>query len=160
MGWHAGDLAAQRAKKQNFLVTANEEPLESVKQLCASMLDRKLGYHWTQLELAVQDIVDYYCGDERSENFLKRGLQRLEQLCAETPLKAENAHELGRCLEVRSIIENVEMVMPASLERKESRRLPSRFSRADYPEQDDANYLCFLNQKLIDGEVKFSKIPV
>jgi len=160
MGWQAGDLAAQRAKKQHFLVKPNDEPVEAVKQLCASMLDRKLGYHWTQMELAVQDIMDYYCGDERSENFLKRGLERLDQLRAETPLKAENAHELGRCLEVRSIIENAEMVMRASLERKESRKHPSRFIRADYPDQNDTNYLCFLSQMFVDGKVKFSKISV
>ena len=160
MGWHAGDLAAQRAGKQSAPPPVNEEPVVALKQLCRSMIDRKLGFHWTQLELAVQNIVDYYCGDERSENYLKRGLKRLAQLLSETPLKAENAHELGRCLEVRSIIENAEMVMRASLERKESRRQPSRFTRADYPEQDDANYLCFLCQQKIDGEVKFSKIAV
>jgi succinate dehydrogenase/fumarate reductase flavoprotein subunit len=87
-------------------------------------------------------------------------LERLAQLRSETPLKAENPHELGRCLEVRSIIENAEMVMRASLERKESRKLPSRFTRADYPDQDDVNYLCFLCQQRIDGEVKFSKIAI
>ena len=160
MGWHSGDLAAQRAGRQNALPPVKEEPVAALKQLCLSMIDRKVGFHWTQLELAVQNIVDYYCGDERSENYLKRGLERLAQLRSETPLKAENPHELGRCLEVRSIIENAEMVMRASLERKESRKQPSRFTRADYPEQDDANYLCFLCQQKIDGEVKFSKIAV
>ena len=160
MGWHAGDLAAQRAKKQDSRLPVDNGPVESLKQKCSNMLDTKIGFHWTQLELAIQNIVDYYCGDERSENYLKRGLTRLEQLQAETPLKAENAHELGRCLEVGSIIENAEMVMHASLERKESRRQPSRFIRADYPEQDDANFFCFLSQKRIHGTVQFSKIPV
>jgi succinate dehydrogenase/fumarate reductase flavoprotein subunit len=80
-------------------------------------------------------------------------------LRAETPLKADNAHELGRCLEVRSIIENAEMVLRASLERKESRRHPTRFTRADYPERDDANFACFLCQQRSDGVVRFSKIP-
>ncbi len=160
MGWRAGDLAAQRAKQQKAFLPVNGESVESLKQLCSEMLDRKIGIHWTELELAVQDIMDYYCGDERSESYLKRGLERLEQLKVETPLKAQNAHELGRCLEVRSIIENAKMVMRASLERKESRRFPSRFIRADYPEQDDANFYCFLSQKLIDGKIGFTKIPV
>jgi succinate dehydrogenase/fumarate reductase flavoprotein subunit len=160
MGWHAGDLAAQRAEKRHFPADMNTEPLEALKQLCSSMLQRKIGYHWTQLELAVQDVVDYCCGDERSQNLLERGLQRLDQLRSETPLKADNAHELGRCLEVKSIIENAEMVLRASLERKESRRQPSRFFRADYPEQDDENYFCFLSQKLVDGKARFSRIPV
>jgi succinate dehydrogenase/fumarate reductase flavoprotein subunit len=52
------------------------------------------------------------------------------------------------------------MVLRASMERKESRSQPSRFFRSDYPEQDDRNYFCFLSQKLVDGEVRFSKIPL
>ena len=160
MGWHAGDLAGLRAKKQNSFREIRDQQTESLKQVCAEMLERRTGFHWTELELAVQNIVDYYCGDERSEAYLLRGLERLAQLKAETPLKAENAHELGRCLEVRSVIENAEMVMRASIERKESRRQPSRFIRAEYPEQDDANFFCFLSQKRIDGKVRFSKIPL
>ena len=160
MGWRAGELAAQRAKQKKHYLPVKNEPVESLKNRCAEILNRKIGSHWTELELAVQDIVDYYCGDERSENYLKRGLERLAQLKAETPLKAENAHELGRCLEVGSIVDNAEMVMRASLERKETRRFPSRFLRADYPEQDDANFLCFLSQTLTDGKVKFTKITV
>jgi adenylylsulfate reductase subunit A len=160
MGWQAGDLAARRAKKQNSLLTANDEPVERLKHLCSKMLEQKIGFHWTELELAVQNIMDHYCGDERSENYLKRGLERLEQLKKETPLKAENPHELGRCLEVGSIIENAEMVMRASLERKESRKRPSRFIRADYPEEDDKNFFCFLSQQRKDGAVRFSKISI
>lgn len=160
MGWHAGDMAGLRAGKQSALLPVSGEPERPLKELCAGMLDRKLGFHWTELELAVQNAVDYYCGDERSANYLKRGLERLDQLRAETPLKAETPHELGRCLEVRSIIENAEMVMRASLARKESRRGPARFTRADYPEQDDQNFLCFLSQQLVDGEVSISKIAV
>ncbi len=160
MGWHAGDLAAMRARKMNSLLQASEEAIESLKEMCSRMLERKTGFHWTELELAVQDIVDYYCGDERSEPYLLRGLARLDQLRAETPLRAENAHELGRCLEVRSIIENAEMVMRASIQRKESRKLPSRFTRADYPERDDRNFLCFLSQKRVNGGIQFSKIPL
>jgi succinate dehydrogenase/fumarate reductase flavoprotein subunit len=102
--------------------------------------------------------VDFYCGDERCESYLTRGLERLDQLKAETPLRAQNAHELGRCLEVRSIIENAKMVMRASIERKETRRLPSRFTRVEYPEKDDKNFFCFLSQKCVDGNAVFSKI--
>ena len=158
MGWHVGDLAALRARKQNSLPELGGEAVDSLNHVCARMLEEKNGFHWTELELAVQQVVDYYCGDERSENYLVRGLKRLDRLRAETPLMAANPHELGRCLEVRSIIENAEMVMRASMERKESRVQPSRFTRPDYPERDDANFFCFLSQKRVRGEVKFSKI--
>ena len=160
MGWNAGDLAAQQAKRKPSIPEAGAETMESLKQRCTEMLERKNGIHWTELELAVQNIVDFYCGDERCESYLIRGLERLDQLKAETPLRAENAHELGRCLEVGSIIENAKMVMRASIERKETRRLPSRFTRVEYPEKDDHNFFCFLSQKCVDSNAVFSKIPL
>jgi adenylylsulfate reductase subunit A len=160
MGWDAGNSAALRAKRETSLRAMDAGPTDSLKQLCSDMLERKNGFHWTELEIAVQQIVDYYCGAERSANYLIRGLERLDQLRAESPLKAENAHELGRCMEVRSIIENAEMVMRASMEMKESRMQPYRFIRADYPERDDANFFCLLSQKRVSGKIRFSKIPI
>ena len=160
MGWQAGDMAAQRALKQSSLLPVSDEKLDPLVEICSNLLDNKDGYHWRQLELAVQNVVDYYCGDERTEAYLKRGLKRLSELESSTPLKAENPHELGRCLEVRSIIDNAEMVMRASLERKETRKAPFGFIRTEYPERDDENFLCFLNQQLVDGKIRFSKIPV
>jgi succinate dehydrogenase/fumarate reductase flavoprotein subunit len=160
MGWHAGDRAASCAKESSTMPEGDSNQVQSLKNLCTEILGRKHGIHWTDLELAVQQIVDYYCGDDRSENYLVRGLERLDQLRSETLLKAENPHELGRCLEVRSIIENAEMVMRASIERKESRRQPTRFARVEYPEKDDENFLCFLSQKMVGGKVVFSKIPL
>lgn len=160
MGWNAGDLAALRAKRKRSIPDADGNAIESLILLCSEMLGRENGIHWTELELAVQNIMDYYCADERCESYLVRGLARLDQLRAETPLKAANPHELGRCMEVLSIIENAGMVMRASIERKESRRHPTRFTRAEYPEKDDANFLCFLSQKRIEGKAVFSKIPL
>jgi len=61
---------------------------------------------------------------------------------------------------VRSVIDNAVMVMRASLERKESREAPFKFYRADFPEQDDENWLSFLALKLQEGAFKFSKIPI
>jgi succinate dehydrogenase/fumarate reductase flavoprotein subunit len=48
----------------------------------------------------------------------------------------------------------------ASLERKESRRAPYGFYRADYPEQDDTNWLAFLALKLDGQKFTVSKVPV
>ena len=73
---------------------------------------------------------------------------------------ASSAHELARCLEVGSITDNAEMILMASLERKESRKVPFRFSRADFPEQDDNNYFAFMALRK-DGETfKFKKIGI
>jgi succinate dehydrogenase / fumarate reductase flavoprotein subunit len=91
---------------------------------------------------------------------LRRGLERLEDAKA-APMKAENPHELGRCLDVKSIIDNAELVLRSSLERRESRPGPLGFVRVDFPEQDDENWLVFLAiRKQPDGTFSFSKIPV
>ena len=90
---------------------------------------------------------------------MKRGLERLEDARV-APLKAENPHELGRCLDVKSIIDNAELVLRSSTERKESRPIPFGFRRADYPEQDDENWKIFLAiQKDENGDFKFAKLP-
>lgn len=159
-GWYAGEMVAQRAKAQKAYLPVSYEIMKSRKQMCSEMLNRERGFHWKEVELGVQDLLDLYCGDVRSERMLKRGLERLENAKA-APLKAENPHELGRCLDVKSIIDNAELIMRASLERKESRPIPFDFRRAEYPEQDDENWLVFLAiRQGEDGKFTFSKIPL
>ncbi len=110
--------------------------------------------------MAVQNALDYYAGDVRAENTLRRGLERLKFIKDNTRFKAGNPHELMRCLEVQSVIDNAEMVLIASLERRESRRAPFGFYRSDFPEQDDRNWLAFLALKRNEDRYEFSKIPI
>ena len=159
-GWHAGNVAAKRAKEQKVFLPVGEEKLKARKDMCTEILQREIGFHWKEVEIGVQNLMDFYCGGVRSEAMLRRGLERLEDAKA-APLKAENPHELGRCLDVKSIIDNAELVLSSSIERKESRPIPFGFVRADYPEKDDENWLAFLTiRKEEDGEFKFSKYPV
>jgi len=53
---------------------------------------------------------------------------------------------MGRCFEVISVLENAEMVLRASVERKESRRIPFGFYRADFPDKNDKDYFVFLGR--------------
>ena len=110
------------------------------------------------MELYVQNLIDFYCGDVRGEGLLKRGLERLEYARAAT-LKAENPHELARALEVMSIIDNAELLLRSSIERKET-RLPFDFRRADFPEQDDKNWRAFLAIRKEGDNFVFSKMPI
>ena len=73
------------------------------------------------------------------------------------PLKADNPHELARSLEVKSIMDNAEMVLRCSLERQESRPVLLGFYRADYPEQNDKEWSCLLGIRQKDGEFNFTK---
>jgi succinate dehydrogenase/fumarate reductase flavoprotein subunit len=160
MGWHAGDNAGTRAKAQGALAAIDAEQVAALIARCEAMMNARAGFHWSELELAVQNTTDYYCADKRSAPFLERGLSRLDELVETTPLKAANPHELARCLEVRSIVENAAMIMRASLAREESRPYPARFSRADFPEQDDDRFRCFLSQAATSQGYAFTRIPL
>lgn len=134
--------------------------VETLIASCTRILDSRTGAHWKEMERAVQDIVDFYRGRVITDLMLARGLARLEDIRQGVVLRAENPHELMRCLEVKAIVDNAELVLRATLERKESRKFPFDFSRTDYPEQDDKNFYAFLAMTLENGELKFSKIPL
>ncbi len=52
------------------------------------------------------------------------------------------------------------MVLRASVERKESRKIPFGFYRADFPEKNDKDFFAFLAQRVKDNHVDFSKIKI
>ena len=160
MGWRAGERAAKEARQQKNFLPADNEQVESLKKSCSDISGSRGGMHWREVEMAVQNVVDHYAGDTRAEKTLKRGIERLNDIRKNAAFRAESPHELMRCLEVQSIIDNAEMVLNASLERQESRRAPFGFIRTDFPEQDDARWLAFLALKRCEGSIKFSRIPI
>ncbi len=159
MGWHAGEMAAMRAREQKSLLETGRDALKARRDMCQQVLNRDRGFHWKEIEIYVQNLVDFYCGEIRGEALLKRGLERLDY-ARRAPMKAENTHELARTLEVQSIMDNAELVIRSSIERKES-RASFEFRRTEYPEQDDKNWLCFLAvRREGDGTFTFAKLPV
>jgi succinate dehydrogenase/fumarate reductase flavoprotein subunit len=160
MGWRAGESAARRAKALPTFMPLNDPMLESAKELYSQILGNKNGQHWLEVEYTLQNIMDYYAGEARSEPMLKRGLERIQNLQKDASFKAENPHELGRCLEVKSIMENAEMILRASLERKETRRSPYGFYRSDFPEQNDKDYMAFIAMIKEGMDYRFKKFPI
>jgi succinate dehydrogenase/fumarate reductase flavoprotein subunit len=159
MGWQAGAIASQRAREERQLLPFRDEVVKARKGLCEEILGRERGFFWREVETYVQNVMDFYCGDVRSEPMLRRGLERLEDAKA-APLRAENPHELARSMDVKSIIDIAETVLRASIERKESRLAPTPFRRAEFPEQDDEHWLCFLAIRREGSDFKFSTFPV
>jgi succinate dehydrogenase/fumarate reductase flavoprotein subunit len=162
MGWRAGENAAAAAGKQEAFLAAGSEKLGHLEEFCSDAMGSAGGLHWREVEMAIQNIMDYYSCDVRSEPMLDRGLERLSGIRRNVSLHAENPHELMRCLEVRSVLDNSEMILAASRERKESRTGTRGlgFVRAEYPDQDDANWLAFLALRLKGQGFEFSKIPI
>jgi succinate dehydrogenase/fumarate reductase flavoprotein subunit len=159
-GWHAGEMAAKEAvNRKSFQVIKDGKP-EALASQCKGMYHNEGGLHWREVEIAVQNIIDHYAGKVRSEDMLLRAIDRLADIEKNVTFRAENPHELGRCLEVASVIENAGMVLRASLERRESRKMPFGFYRADYPESNDRDFFVFLAQTLKQGRIEFSKIGI
>jgi succinate dehydrogenase/fumarate reductase flavoprotein subunit len=155
-GWYAGEIAAKRALTQKEFLPIDEDIMQARKLVCSEMINRERGFFWKEIEIYIQNLMDFYCGSIRSEGMLKRGLERLEY-AKKAPLKAENPHELARSLEVQSIMENAEMVLRSSLERKESRPAPLGFLRVDYSEQNDNEWSCYLGIQRKGAGFKFTK---
>jgi succinate dehydrogenase/fumarate reductase flavoprotein subunit len=160
MGWYSGEMAAKEAMNERTFSEVGKDKLNALTEFCGRMFENKDGLHWREVEIAVQNIVDHYGGNIRSEKMLLRGLERLQDIKDNVSYRAEHPHEMGRCFDVISILENAEMLLRASVERKESRRIPFGFCRADFPDKNDRDYFVFLGQHLKGKEVEFSKIEI
>jgi succinate dehydrogenase/fumarate reductase flavoprotein subunit len=132
-GWIAGEQAAFRAGQDGPPPAAEESQLvEERINFFSEILERKEGASWQEVNLALQQIMNEYAGEVRSEPQLKAGLKYIRDLGkkARQTLKAANAHALVRALETLDLIDCGEAVFWGALERKESR--PPHL-RTDYP---------------------------
>ena len=153
-------MAAKEAMKRKSFEDTKNDKQDALASLCEGIIHNEDGLHWREVEIAVQNIIDHYAGKVRAEEMLLRAIDRLRDIEQNVTFRAENPHELGRCLEVKSVIENAGMVLRASVERRESRRMPFGFYRADYPERNDKDFFAFLAQTLKESRVEFNKIGI
>jgi succinate dehydrogenase/fumarate reductase flavoprotein subunit len=158
-GWHSGDMAAIRAKKQTSFSPVDEDKMESFVELCSSVIGNMQGYYWKEVEITVQNLMDNYCGEVRGEGMLGRGIEVLNEIRNVVSFGAENSHELFKALEVRNLVDVADMILRSSRERDESRPKPFGFFRSDFPEQDDKNWHCLLTFTRENGGYKYSKMP-
>lgn len=165
MGHLAAESAAAFAGKiTNVPPGKGEEPLQD---FCNQVLARSDGGSaggpgngdtWQDAQLTIQNIMTDYNVDIRSETMARRGLEGLQYLADTMQLTAENPHEMTHCLEMRNLIECGRIIFRSTIERRESRG--KLLKRKDFPEQDDANWFCFLGQRLDKGKVVFRKHQV
>jgi succinate dehydrogenase/fumarate reductase flavoprotein subunit len=116
---------------------------------------------WKEFNAAICRIMQNYCGALKSEELLAAGLEQLAELRRrELPrLKANNPHELVRCLEVENILSNAELVMFTCRARRASSR-ELQFHRLDYPEIDPPVWNKFLVIENHNGRVKSTLLPL
>jgi len=113
----------------------DEAQVENQKQAALAPQKVKDGVEPMELEGAIRYICDEYAGVLKSEGRLREGLKRLGSLKRVflPRLMAPNPHYLMRCLEVRNIVDLVEVYFQACLARKETR---GWYIRLDYPDKD------------------------
>jgi succinate dehydrogenase/fumarate reductase flavoprotein subunit len=109
---------------------------------------------WDRIELYAFDIDVVLNKSERTIHKVLEDIEAMKKIVPE--LTASDPHELAKCLEVADSLIFLEMVFRAADMRKESRGLQYPHIRADYPEQDDKNWLKWINIKQgNDGDMEF-----
>lgn len=148
LGWLAGEQAAGRSKTRKHLANnlSKEKVVQERREIIHQLASRRTGAAWQEAQLALQNIMDYYCGLVRSKTLLEAGLNHLSRLRTRmlNEVCAANPHELYRTLEIFNLVDIAEVIMAAALARKESRSNPGYHFRTDYPGQDDVNWRVFL----------------
>ncbi len=152
-GYLAGESAMEFARKIKRVPAGKGD--DQLREFCRGILARKKGDPWEDVQATIQNIMNYYNLEIKSETMAKRGLESLSYLKDAMRLVAGNPHEMTHCLEMRNLIECAEMILRATIERKET-RFP-QLIRVDYPEKDDENFFCWLGQRLEGGRVVFEK---
>ncbi|MBD1888356.1 succinate dehydrogenase/fumarate reductase flavoprotein subunit [Coleofasciculus sp. FACHB-SPT9] len=109
-----------------------------------AQLEQSGQYRINQVRQAFQDCMTEYCGVFRSEELMREGLNKLQQIQQQSQDiylddkgKLWNT-EVIEALELRSLIIVGQMILTSALNRQESR---GAHYREDYPERDDENFL-------------------
>ncbi|MFC2011584.1 FAD-dependent oxidoreductase [Chloroflexota bacterium] len=141
--------------------TIERKQVEAEKARVYAPLLRQDGMDWKELNAGVCRVMQDYCGELKSEEILKIGLKWFDELEAGEAATAfaRNPHELGRLLEVFSIITNGKMIMEACRARKAT--IPDLgFTRTDYPKIDPPEWRKWVTVKLDEGKVKAGELPL
>jgi succinate dehydrogenase/fumarate reductase flavoprotein subunit len=153
MGHLAGESAVAFAKQMAHVPEGGN--FDALLDFSSRVKAQAHGDAWQEAQSFIQNVMSDYNIAYRSGTMAQRGIDSLTYLKQNMRLSAANPHEMTHCLEMRNLIECGEIIFRGTIERRESRfRI---FTRLDYPERDDANFFCFLGQRLEGDRVVFQK---
>ena len=150
------------------LKTAALAPLDRFDEFKGLSTDPLLNPNYlrpTSFMFRLQKIMDEYAGGvvsafKTSQKLLERGIELLDMLKEDAEkLGAANVYELERCWENVHRMCQAEAHVRTMLFREET-RWPGYYFRADTPKMDEANWKCFVNCSMKDGEWEFKKVDV
>ncbi|RYZ85450.1 MAG: fumarate reductase/succinate dehydrogenase flavoprotein subunit, partial [Moraxellaceae bacterium] len=154
-GWFAGTNSADYVSGREFSETDSAQ-IEAEKSRVYAPLIRTEGLPPNQVEYKLRRFVNDYLQPPKVTKKMEIGLQRFDAIAADIEqIKANNAHELMRAMEVSVIRDCAEMAARASLFRKESRWGLYHY-RVDYPQRNDAEWFCHCHLKKGDDGKMFS----
>lgn len=167
-GWHRGDGVGNAAQtglragrdmgqfaQKTDKLDMNYDQVAAYKEKLYAPLNRETGH--TAYEI-FDRIERYGFGTDKlsikTEASLLEGLNDVAEMKKLIPLlSADDPHTLAKCHEAADSLLNLEMIFRAALMRTESRGVFYPHYRDDYPEQDDKNWLKWINIKLdVNGE--------
>ena len=120
-GRYAGRKATEYAKTAGEPVIDRKQ-VDAEKARVYAPVTRQSGVGWKELRAGLCRIMQDYCGESRSDEVLKMGLEWLNSIrdSEASMAYARNPHELARTLENFTHLTVSEIVMQASLARKAS----------------------------------------
>lgn len=149
-GRRAGIQAAEYAKKSCDHVEADPLEIMRLKAEAYAPLHREDGITEAELRMKINDAWKYL--DFRTEENLTKGYELFKDLEKEAEhLKADDYHELVKCLKIRNVIQIGQATALAARERKESRLL---HYRDDYPLTDNKDWLKWVIVQGVGDDMK------
>jgi len=129
-GWTAGERATDYAKSLHSVGQATMN-LDEKKVALETIMNRQDGAIWQEVNYALNQLMQDYCGLIRSEVLFDAGLDNVRRLQkkADNLLMASNPHELFHCLEVKNLLQLGELTMISANDRQETR---GTHKRTDY----------------------------
>jgi len=142
----AGESSAAWCAENDF-APVDAEQVEKERQRVWAPLLRERGLPPNQVEFKLRRFVNDHLQPPKVTRKMEIGLERFEGIRHDLDhLKANDAHELMRAMEVHAIRDCAEMAARASLYRTES-RWGLYHARVDYPERNDTDWFCHAQLK-------------
>lgn len=162
-GRRTGAAIAQYVQNRK-LPTVDEQPyLTAAQQQIQALFDQSGEHRIGKVRQAFQDCMTSYCGVFRTQELMREGLSKLQQLQQQYQQiylddkgKLWNT-EIIEALELRSLMIVGQLILTSALNRQESR---GAHYREDYPERDDTNFLKHTMAYYSPAGIDLSYLPV
>ena len=157
-GKRAGAAAAHAARTK--MAAPDEAYVTGLRKARRAPLERRNGYspRWVT-QLLQNTMIPYFVSYIKHGARLQAALTNIEFMRDHLVprMYATDPHELKLVHETENMVLAAEMILRASLFRKESR---GAHYREDYPRRNDPEWLAWTQIKEEDGAMKVSKVPV